>query len=182
MVTTRRLVQTWDRSFDGSPDEEEELDDASKSYEHDCRVWPERLSGRRLITCLAGFTTLAGGKVFHNAPDSSVSILPSPPTATTSRLLLVPLEIRRLILSYVLTAEKCYEMDNTKKTKTGRTCWISLYREKTSAAIIFVYKQLYIEGRDFALDAYTYSYEDLPAVTVIMKENQSGGTDNSVRR
>ena len=188
VVSTRKIFQSW---RDGSEEEEEngDKDDGEdyrdpemRQYDRENFLWSRKLNGRRLVTHCAAFTTLEGGRVFHNAPQSSVSVPSWPPAAASSRFLLLPLEIRRSILFHVLTAARSYEMMNRKKTARGETSWLSYHRDRTAASVMFACKQLYIESREIALEAYTFVYEDLPTSKIVMKESHCRNIDNSVRR
>ena len=148
--------------------------------EDEMSAWKTRLNGKRLVTSSAGFRTPQRRKIFHSAPDSAISLPSRPPT---SRLLLLPLEIRQHILYYVLTPSKFrFGFIRYKNERGGTTDQPANRRaENPSSAVIFACKQLYNEGRKAALDAYTFKYEDLPDKKTIMSEKHRGQWDYSVK-
>ena len=114
--------------------------------------WRERLIGKRLVTASPCFISDHGAKVFHNEPiPSSLTLSTTKPFPDSSPLLLLPAELRFHILANVL---KDLQPDD----------WLSAHHHvgATPASVIFTCKQLYIDGRQLALEACTFDYEELP--------------------
>lgn len=113
--------------------------------------YEERLIGKRLVTVNSTFTT-RGLKIFHNQPSPSRLVLnTSSSSPTLSPLQKLPTELRLHILDLIF--EQIKPID-----------WLSAHYHAgaTPASIIFVSKQMYLEGRPLALKACTFDYGNLP--------------------
>lgn len=115
--------------------------------------WKARLLGKRLVTASPSWEGQYGVIVFHNEPTRS-SLVPNikESFSSSSPLLRLPAELRFHILTKVF--EKLHSND-----------WLSSHYHAgaTPASVIFACKQLYLDGRQLALRACTFDYEDTPS-------------------
>ena len=94
-----------------------------------------------------------GAKVFHcESNPASLDTRSTMSSPNPSPLLRLPAELRLQILAILF--EEIHPDD-----------WLSSHHHDgaTPASVIFACKQLFIEGRDLALNACTFQYEDLPS-------------------
>ena len=114
--------------------------------------YEERLLGRRLVSSTFSFITYSV-KVFKNQLKPSRMLSRGTDSSLTpSPLERLPAELRLQILELLFEDVKPDD-------------WLSAHHHAgaTPASVIFASKQLYLEGRDMALEACTFDYGDLPS-------------------
>lgn len=150
----------------------------------DLQTWRDRLLGKRLVCSDRHVCEHAGWKTPDPArweprvyycemanPNHDVAFTYAP--QPQSRLLSLPGEIRNQIIGYVLT------VDVVRDGHTGRNGGDEERLEWARvAAVVFGCKQLYAEGRDVAVKACTFRWEDLPKRTKLCAYGSGKGRGN----
>lgn len=135
----------------------------------DAPTWRDRLIGKRLVTSSRHVALHDGWKsrdkttweprIYFSAPlgegkekDMQWNVQKGSP------LLMLPAEIRRLILEEVLPPQML-EMVTKVGWKYGDAKWMN------TSAVVFCCRQLFVEGRGLAVASHTFAWESLPKKT-----------------